>query len=201
MIIKIKRLFDLFVAVPCIIVFLPIMLLISLLLLVSGGDIFFRQDRVGMKGRVFKIIKFRTMIPEVDSTGCSVTAATNRRITKIGRVLRRYKLDELPQLFNVLVGHMSLVGPRPEVPRYVARYPDDVREIILSVRPGITDLASLEFYDEERRLMNAADVEHTYIHEIMPEKLRLAMRYVKERNFLLDMTLLMKTIRKLLRRK
>lgn len=197
-----KRFFDLAFTVPLLILFSPIFLLISLLIWVSSGTpIFFRQVRVGYEGKLFKIIKFRTMLTDAaGQNGRFVTASSDKRITRIGKLLRKYKLDELPQLLNVLLGEMSLVGPRPEVPKYVELYPDSVRKEVLSVFPGITDLASIEFHNEEDILVSANNVEERYLRDLMPLKLRLAQRYVKDRSQWLDIKILIRTFFMLLRK-
>ena len=159
----------------------------------SAGPVFFRQERVGRYGHTFRIHKFRTM--RVRSyAGPQITVGDDHRITRAGAVLRRRKLDELPQLIDVLTGRMSLVGPRPEVPRYVALYPEDVREEVLSVRPGITDLASVRYFDEAHLLGAAADPEREYCEVVMPAKLALAQRYVRERSLWMDIQLMLRTI-------
>ena len=160
----------------------------------SPGPVFFRQERVGLHGQAFRIHKFRTMRIS-DGNGLQVTAADDDRITPIGRTLRRYKLDELPQLLDVLAGNMSLVGPRPEVPRYMAMYASDVRAQILSVRPGITDNAAIAFRDEERLLAEADDVERTYVEVIMPIKQQYYLDYVKQHSVRGDLVILARTFR------
>jgi lipopolysaccharide/colanic/teichoic acid biosynthesis glycosyltransferase len=162
----------------------------------SPGPALFRQVRVGRAGRPFRILKFRSM--RVGGSGPQVTAGNDDRITPVGRVLRRYKLDELPQLWNVLVGDMSLVGPRPEVQRYVDRFPADY-ERILSVRPGITDHAALEYRDEESVLAAAADPEAAYVETVLPAKIQLYHQYLDERSVRTDVTLVLRTLAKLLR--
>ena len=163
-----KRVMDLLGASLGLLVFSPVLLACAVAVkLSSPGPVFFRQERVGLHGKPFRIRKFRTM-RVTDGSGLQVTAAGDARITVVGRLLRRSKLDELPQLIDVLVGNMSIVGPRPEVPRYMAQYPQAARERILSVRPGITDNAAIAFRDEERMLAASSDVERTYVEEIMP---------------------------------
>ncbi|QNP50600.1 sugar transferase [Diaphorobacter aerolatus] len=159
----------------------------------SPGPVLFRQDRVGLGGKRFRIRKFRTM-HVTDGAGPQVTAAGDARITAVGRVLRRSKLDELPQLIDVLVGNMSLVGPRPEVPRYIAQYPEEVRAKILSVRPGITDNAAIAFRDEERMLAASSDVERTYVEQIMPIKQRYYLDYVAHRSVAGDLAIIGRTV-------
>lgn len=163
----------------------------------SPGPVLFRQQRVGWRGRLFRIHKFRTMRAD-GGAGPLVTAGSDARITRVGRVLRRYKLDELPQLIDVLRGEMSLVGPRPEVPRYMALYADDVRHRILSVRPGITDPATILFRDEESLLAVAPDAERAYIETIMPIKQRHYLDYVAHHSVPGDLVILLRTVGALL---
>jgi lipopolysaccharide/colanic/teichoic acid biosynthesis glycosyltransferase len=159
-----KRLFDIALAALLFALLLPLFAAISLwIALDSRGGVFFRQHRVGRNGALFRIHKFRTMVVDAPARGPAVTAGNDRRITRAGQFLRRYKLDELPQLIDVLAGHMSLVGPRPEVPQYVALYPPATRELILSIRPGITDEASILFRDESELLSACADPHTTYV--------------------------------------
>jgi lipopolysaccharide/colanic/teichoic acid biosynthesis glycosyltransferase len=160
----------------------------------SLGSAIFRQERVGLNGRIFRIIKFRTMHTQQNLRAPQITAGPDPRITHAGSFLRKYKLDELPQLFNVLAGDMSLVGPRPEVPRYVALYPDEVRKRVLSVLPGITDLASIEYRHESDILGQSDDPERTYVEKIMLEKLKYAERYVAEQSFFLDIKIIIRTL-------
>jgi lipopolysaccharide/colanic/teichoic acid biosynthesis glycosyltransferase len=186
-----KRLFDIAFSGGALLVLAPLMLAVALWIKVdSPGPVFFRQQRVGRWGRGFDIFKFRTMHLDAESMGPQVTAGADPRITRAGRWLRRTKVDEFPQFLNVLIGDMSLVGPRPEVPRYVALYPPATRELVLSVRPGITDLASLEFRDESDFLGRSADPEWTYVHEVMPVKLAFYERYVRERSFAGDLAII-----------
>ena len=165
----IKRLFDLVAAAVGLLLLAPLLLLLALLIkLDSPGPVFFRQVRVGWRGRPFRIFKFRTMAVDLTPGGAQLTVAGDARITRTGNWLRRYKLDDLPQLIDVLRGTMSLVGPRPEVPRYVERYPAAWRDRVLSVRPGITDLASVHYRDENALLARAVDPEREYIEVILP---------------------------------
>lgn len=159
----------------------------------SGGPVFFRQQRVGRHGIPFRIFKFRTMAVDTEAKG-QITVGNDARITGVGNFLRRYKIDELPQLINVLLGEMSLVGPRPEVPRYVACYPQDIRKIVLSVAPGITDWAAIAYKDESNLLGLAHNSEQTYIEVILPAKLEYYVRYVKERSFLTDLRIIFITL-------
>ena len=193
-----KRLFDLLAASLALLFFAPWMVLIALVVkLDSHGPVFFRQQRVGRGGVPFRIHKFRTMRVDADAGGLGrqITVGADRRITRAGRFLRRTKLDELPQLFDVIAGTMSLVGPRPEVPRYVALYPDDLRRKVLSVRPGITDPASIAYRDENALLAAAADPERVYVEEVMPAKLRHAVRYVETMSLATDLRLIGQTLR------
>lgn len=178
----------------------PLLLLIALAVkLDSPGSVFFRQERVGRAGRVFRIHKFRTMVSGAERQGPQITVGADARVTRVGALLRKYKLDELVQLIDVFVGDMSLVGPRPEVPRYVAYYPDDVRAIVLSVKPGITDRASIEYKDESEILGKAQDPHHAYVHEVLPIKLRYYVDYVQTRSFWGDVAIIFATLRALLR--
>jgi lipopolysaccharide/colanic/teichoic acid biosynthesis glycosyltransferase len=165
----------------------------------SPGPALFRQERVGRHGRPFTMLKFRTMRAEPQPAGSLLTLAADARITGAGRFLRRTKIDELPQLINVIRGEMSLVGPRPEVARYVALYPPDVRATVLSVRPGITDYAALAYRDESS-LLASGDAEAIYVSTILPRKLALYQRYVAEQSLRTDLQLILLTLRALIRR-
>ncbi|CAB3898352.1 sugar transferase [Achromobacter sp. CF-sbj1-Ac2-l] len=194
-----KRLFDLTCATIGLLVCAPVFALIALAVkLDSPGPVFFRQVRVGRNGRPFRIHKFRSM-HIADKGQREITVNNDPRVTRSGKLLRKWKLDELPQLIDVLRGAMSLVGPRPEVPRYVELYPSDMRSLILSVRPGITDLASIQFRDENTLLDQAGDPEAVYIHQILPEKLRLQAEYVRERSFFYDLRILWQTVIKVIK--
>src|SRR5439155_25784124 len=161
--------------------------------LTDSGPVFYRQTRVGQHGRPSRIWKFRTMVPGADAAGPSVTSENDRRVTRIGRILRRTKLDELPQLWNVWRGDMSLVGPRPEVPRYVQHYTAEQREI-LRFKPGITDLASIGFRNEEALLRSSVDTETFYVQQCLPRKLKLNQDYAKRANLLTDTWIIVQTI-------
>jgi lipopolysaccharide/colanic/teichoic acid biosynthesis glycosyltransferase len=194
-----KRLFDMLAAGCGLLLLAPVLLAIALWIrLDSPGPALFRQRRVGRHGRLFDIYKFRTMADRPDD-GRQLTVGQDPRITRAGRFLRRTKLDELPQLLNVLEGTMSLVGPRPEVPRYVDRYPPAVRQTVLSVAPGITDLAAILFKDENDILGRAQDPERAYVETILPVKLEYYQRYVRERSFWLDLRILFQTLAAILR--
>ena len=193
-----KRLLDVFVTLLLMPLALPLMAAIALWVrLDSPGPALFRQPRVGRGGRLFRIHKFRTM--HQAQAGLPITARGDARITRAGRWLRATKLDELPQLIDVLAGDMSLVGPRPEVPRYMALYPEEARRLILSVRPGITDRAAIEFRDEERLLAESGDPERTYVEHIMPIKQRHYLAFVARHGVAGDLRILLDTVRALFR--
>ena len=195
-----KRVFDLFFSVIGLLFLVPVFLLIAIWIkLDSPGPVFFRQVRVGRFGEPFRIFKFRTMRAEEDEKGKKFTVRDDIRITRAGRFLRRYKLDELPQLLNVVRGEMSLVGPRPEVLRYVTLYPEGVREKVLSVPPGMTDYASIEYMDENALLADADDPETVYIERVMPAKLRNYERYVAERSIGMDLKIILATLKAITR--
>lgn len=192
-----KRGFDIFAASAGILLLAPVLLLIGIAVkLGSDGPALFKQERIGRGFRPFFIYKFRTMVADAPRLGPEITAGDDPRITRVGRFLRKTKLDELPQLFNVIKGDMSLVGPRPEVPRYVEAFRADYEEV-LAVRPGLTDLASIKFIDEAGVLAQAHDAEAAYRHQILPEKIALAKQYVRESSLLLDMLVLGRTFAKL----
>jgi lipopolysaccharide/colanic/teichoic acid biosynthesis glycosyltransferase len=189
-----KRAFDFACALAGLVLLAPVLILTAVLIrLDSRGPALFFQERVGRRGRVFRIIKFRTMAIGAETRG-QITVGNDTRVTRVGHALRRFKIDELPQLLNVLRGEMSLVGPRPEVPRYVACYPDCVRQVVLSVPPGITDWASIEFREENALLGRAHDPERTYIEQILPVKLDYYVRYVRERSFAVDIKIIFLTL-------
>lgn len=198
----VKRAFDILFSVAALLALLPVLIVVALWVkLDSAGPVFFRQVRVGWRGQPFRIYKFRTMRTDAERIGPQITIGPDSRITRPGRFLRKYKLDELPQFLNVLLGDMSVVGPRPEVPRYVELYPPATRELVLSVRPGITDLASIEFRDENELLGASPDPERTYVTQVMPAKLGYCERYVRERSFSGDLRIIGQTLRvSLLRR-
>ncbi len=190
----IKRFIDIILSLSGLILLFPFFLLIAVLIKKEdGGSVFFRQVRVGQNGKPFKIYKFRTMVENAERLGAKVTKEDDPRITEIGKFLRKYKIDELPQLINVLKGEMSLVGPRPEVPKYVEMFKKDYEEI-LKVKPGITDYASLEYKDENKLLKGVENPEEIYIKEILPVKIKYYKRYIKDISFLTDIKLIIKTI-------
>ena len=190
----IKRIFDIVFSLFGLVSLLPLFFLVAIAIKTeSKGSAFFKQTRVGKNGTEFKIFKFRTMIADAEKKGMQITVGNDNRITKIGSFLRKSKMDELPQLINVLIGDMSFVGPRPEVPKYVALYTDKQRSI-LKVRPGITDLASIEYRDENTLLARSANPEKTYIEDIMPKKFKLNIKYLKNISTTYDLWLILKTI-------
>lgn len=197
---RMKRPFDIVLAAFGLVVLSPLLLVIAVWIrLDSPGPVFFRQERVGRFGRPFRIHKFRTMALGAERHGPGLTVGDDPRITRAGKALRRAKLDELPQLIDVLAGTMSWVGPRPELARYVALYPSALRVKVLSVRPGITDAASIEFRDESTLLATAADPERAYVDVVLPAKLRLACAYVDQASLVHDMRLIVRTLVVLLR--
>ena len=190
----IKRIFDFILSFTGLIVLSPMIVIIAgLVWTTSKGGIFYTQDRIGRYRIPFKMIKFRSMTVGADKNGPLITAEGDGRVTKIGRFLRRTKLDELPELLNVLKGDMSLVGPRPPTPKFIEYYTDKWDKVLV-VRPGITDYATLQFRDEESVLKDAVDVEKTYIDVILPVKLNLALHYIGSRNFCLDLKILIMTV-------
>ena len=193
----VKRLFDIIGAALALAVLSPLLLLVAARIrLDSPGPVFFRQQRVGRHGVLFRIHKFRTMAD--GAPGLEVTVGADPRITRVGAWLRRTRIDELPQLIDVLQGTMSLVGPRPEVPRYVAHYPPGLRERALAVRPGITDPASLGLLDESERLSRAVDPEREYIERILPAKLQRSADYAERATLRSDVAVLWRTAKRLL---
>lgn len=194
-----KRAFDVLFAGTALLLLLPLLVLFALAVaLTSPGGAFFRQLRVGRHGRPFRLLKFRSMRPGSEALGQLTIGGRDPRITGVGRFLRRTKLDELPQLWNVLKGDMSVVGPRPEVPRYVALYTPE-QQVVLSIRPGITGMASLDYVDENELLARSSDPERAYVEEVMPAKLALDLRYVRERSFALDLRIIAATVRLIFR--
>ena len=194
-----KRLFDLALAVPLLIILSPVLCVIAVLIRRgSPGPVLFTQERMGRNGGTFTLYKFRTMTGNGVGSGPQVTSRSDPRITGTGRVLRRYKLDELPQLLNVIKGDMSLVGPRPEVKRYAEAFREEYSSI-LRVCPGITDYAALEFRNEEEILAGYADAEDAYTRVILPEKITLYKKYINEMGFMADLKILFRTMREVIR--
>ncbi|MDU7363093.1 sugar transferase [Clostridium sp.] len=194
----VKRIFDFLVSLIGIIILSPIFVIVSIAIkLDSRGEVLFLQKRVGRYRKEFNIYKFRTMVTNAEKIGKQITVGKDSRITRVGAFLRKFKIDELPQLFNVLKGDMSLVGPRPEVPKYVALYNEEQRHV-LDVRPGITDMASLRYKDENDILGKVDNPEEYYINIIMRDKLNLNLEYIEKSNLFFDIYLIIKTIIKCL---
>ncbi len=190
----IKRLFDIIFSLFGLILVSPLLWVIAVLIKnESPGPVFYRGERIGYRGKPFRIFKFRTMVANAENLGGPSTAGDDPRLTKIGHFLKKYQLDELPQLINVFKGEMSLVGPRPEVKMYVDIMTDEEKNTILSIKPGMTDLASLWNFHENEVLKGSPDPEKTYMEKIRPEKIRLQLEYVKNRSFLLDLKIIIKT--------
>jgi lipopolysaccharide/colanic/teichoic acid biosynthesis glycosyltransferase len=189
----IKRIFDFIFSLLGLILLLPLFLVISFLIkLDSKGPVFYRGERVGRFGKIFKIWKFRTMVPDAEKRGSIHAAASDPRITKIGRFLRKFKLDELPQLINILKGEMSFVGPRPQVKYYVDFYTEE-EKISLNVRPGMTDYASIRYINQED-LVDEKNVDKSYQEKIEPEKNRLRIKYAKDNSLFIDVKIILITI-------
>lgn len=196
-----KRIFDICFALTGIFLLSPLFILIALLIMADTGiPVFYFQKRIGLNGKVFNLVKFRTMLVGADRLGYLTIGNADKRITKTGYFLRKHKLDELPQLFNVLIGDMSFVGPRPEVSKYVKLYtPKQLR--VLSVRPGITDWASIQFFNENELLARSEDPEKLYIKRIMPSKIERNLNYIDQRDMLTDVKILFCTLKKLVNKK
>jgi lipopolysaccharide/colanic/teichoic acid biosynthesis glycosyltransferase len=193
-----KRLFDICFSLALIIVLLPLAIVVSLWIVFDDfGSPFFVQQRVGLGGKNFGLLKFRSMKKNAELQGQLTVGMKDNRITRSGYVIRKYKIDELPQLVNVFLGEMSVVGPRPEVPKYVLLYNEE-QQNVLSIKPGITDFASIEYVRENELLSASSDPEKTYIEEIMPAKLQLNLKYLREQSFLTDMKIILQTIKAIL---
>lgn len=193
-----KRIFDVLFSVVGLIILSPFFIIIGLLIaLDSPGGVFYRQKRVGKSNVDFYLFKFRSMRTDADKKGLLTVGGRDSRITRMGYFIRKYKVDELPQLLNVLIGDMSLVGPRPEVRRYVDMY-NEQQKMVLSVKPGITDYASIEYSNENELLGKASDPEKVYIEEIMPIKLNLNLKYIAEQGLITDLKIIFKTIGKII---
>ena len=193
-----KRIFDVIFSVLGLIFLLPIFAIIAFLIKWdSAGSIFYRGERVGQFNKKFKIFKFRSMVINADKIGGSSTSGDDPRITGIGKFLRKYKIDEFPQLINILKGEMSFVGPRPEVVEYVELFSKKEKIIILSLKPGITDYASIWNHDEGKILAGSKDPEKTYLEKIRPKKIKLQLKYVKNNNLLIDIKLILKKLKKI----
>ncbi len=194
-----KRLFDLIASIIGLIILLPIFLIIAIIIKTnSKGPVFYRQWRVGLNNSEFRVFKFRSMYMDADKRGLLTVGGRDPRVTPIGYYLRKYKIDELPQLINVLIGDMSLVGPRPEVRKYVDFYTAEQMKV-LTVKPGMTDNASIEFIDENELLSKAEDPEEYYIKELIPLKTKIYLAYVENQSFLIDLQIIFKTVVKIFR--
>lgn len=194
-----KRCFDITAsAFGLLVLAVPFLIIAIIIKVTSKGPVFFRQVRVGKNGKEFRIFKFRTMVADAEKKGMQITVGADSRITGIGKFLRKTKVDELPQLINVFIGQMSFVGPRPEVPRYVAMYSDYQRNI-LRIKPGITELASIVYRDENEVLAQSEDPEKTYIEDIMPKKIGLNIEYMKKLGFWYDLKLIFMTFAAILK--
>ncbi|KRF60815.1 glycosyl transferase [Bacillus sp. Soil768D1] len=189
-----KRIFDLVFAILLLIILLPILLIIGIAIKIdSKGPIFFRQVRVTQYDKTFRIFKFRTMVNNADKIGAQITTNNDNRITKIGNFLRKLRLDEIPQLFNIILGDMSFVGTRPEVVKYVEKYTDEMRATLL-LPAGVTSEASIQYKDEERLLINANDADEEYVNNVLPEKMRYNLKSIETFNFISDLKTMVKTV-------
>lgn len=194
----IRRAFDIIICSLALLILSPFFLIISIAIKINdGGPIIFAQRRVGRNFTTFNLYKFRTMVQDAEKLGPSVTTLKDNRITKVGKILRRTKLDELPQLINILKGDMSIVGPRPEIPKYVNMFKEDYK-YILTVKPGLTDYATLEFRDEEKILSLYKNPEEAYLKIILPKKLELSKKYVMEKGLLTDSIIILRTIKRII---
>jgi lipopolysaccharide/colanic/teichoic acid biosynthesis glycosyltransferase len=190
----IKRFFDIFFSLFFCLALSPIILLISIIIKIdSPGPIFFKQERVARYGRSFKIFKFRTMVQDAETKGPLITISGDKRVTRVGRIIRRFRLDEFPQIFNVLKGDMSFVGSRPEVPKYVAAYTDEMKATLL-MAPGVTSFASIKFKDEETLISQIKNVDSVYLNEILPQKMEYNLLYLKNFGIWLDIKLSVQTV-------
>jgi len=194
-----KRIFDIFFSFIGLVILLPFFIIIGLLIVIdSPGGVFYKQGRVGKNGIDFYLFKFRSMRTGADKKGLLTVGGRDSRITRMGYFIRKYKIDELPQLLNVFLGDMSLVGPRPEVRKYVDLYNKEQKQV-LSVKPGITDYASIEYSNENELLGKAENPEQLYINEIMPAKLKLNLKYIDEQGIITDLKIIFKTIGKIVK--
>lgn len=189
-----KRLFDILASLILLIILSPLFIIFYIMIkLDSKGPIMFKQNRVTENGRIFKIFKFRTMVENADKNGSQVTVENDNRVTKIGKFLRKFRLDEIPQLINILIGDMSFVGTRPEVPKYVELYTDEMKATLL-MRAGVTSLASIKFKDEEKLLQMDGNIDKIYIENILPQKMQYNLEYLKRFNFFYDIKLMFMTL-------
>ena len=189
-----KRLFDILASLILLIILSPLFIIFSIMIkLDSKGPIMFKQNHVTENGRIFKIFKFRTMVENADKNGSQVTVENDSRVTKIGKFLRKFRLDEIPQLINILIGDMSFVGTRPEVPKYVELYTDEMKATLL-MKAGVTSLASIKFKDEEKLLQMDGNIDKIYIENILPQKMQYNLEYLKRFNFFYDIKLMFMTL-------
>jgi lipopolysaccharide/colanic/teichoic acid biosynthesis glycosyltransferase len=197
----IKRITDIIFSLIGIIVLFPVFIVIVIIIKIdSRGPIFYLSERIGKNEKPFTILKFRTMIPDAEKSGLYCTASNDKRITRVGRKIRRLKIDELPQLINILKGEMSFVGPRPDIKKYLNLISKKDRDIIFSVRPGITDISTLFYFQEGDILMNSLNPEKEYIEKILPHKIQMQKEYVHKMSFLLDLKIVIKTIIKIFKK-
>ncbi len=195
-----KRLFDIFFSFFAVFLLMPLFFFLALIILSdSKGGVFYKQVRVGKRGVQFYVFKFRTMRTDAHKQGLLTVGGRDKRITRVGYYLRKYKLDELPQFINILIGDMSFVGPRPEVPKYVEMYNQEQLKV-LNVQPGLTDYASIEYMDENELLAQSNEPEKTYIEEIMPAKLKLNLKYIEDMSFSTDLKIIFRTLSKIVSR-
>ena len=193
----VKRCFDIVMALIGLILLLPFFILIALAIVVdSKGGVFYRQERIGKNRVPFLLLKFRSMATGADKNGLLTVGANDSRVTNVGLFIRKYKLDELPQLVNIFIGDMSFVGPRPEVQKYVDKYSEEQLNV-LQVRPGLTDYASLEYFNENELLSKSPNPEETYIQDVMPAKLKLNFKYIENQGLITDLMLIFRTIKRI----
>ena len=195
-----KRIFDLTLSIPSLIILSPVFLITAVLIkLETRGPVVFSHARVGHGGRTFKLYKFRTMVKDASGVGPSITAVNDPRITRVGKLLRKFKVDEMLQIVNVVKGDMSVIGPRPELKKFVDKFEKDYREI-LRIKPGMTDYALIAFRDEEKILGKFKDTEEGYVKEVLPEKIKLYRKYIEEMGLSTDIRIFFRTIWEILRR-
>ena len=190
---RFKRILDIILAFICLILLSPVMLILAVLIKLDSGPVMFRQIRITQYMREFKICKFRTMVPNAEILGTQVTSQNDMRITKIGKVLRRYRLDEIPQLFNIICGDMTFVGTRPEVPKYVRHYTGEMLATLL-LPAGVTSEASIVYKDEEQLLTGANDTESVYINKVLPQKMKYNLEAIEKFSILYDMKVIIRTV-------
>ncbi len=195
MYLSLKNVLDFFISFLALILLFPVFVIIAIAIIITSGfPVFYIQKRVGKNWKEFKVIKFRTMIRNADKLDVNLSSSDDKRMTKIGKFLRKFKIDELPQFANVFIGNMSIVGPRPEVYKYASHFKNDY-SIILSIKPGISDYASLAFRNEEHLLSNKIDKEEYYLNVILPEKIKLYKKYLNDISFFVDIKIIFATIK------